>query len=161
MPFSQRGRSFATSTPLSESSYCCLFSSIKLRGNIRTTGLFTMSVSQTLRRASICFAYPLQGSNYPNATGHNDGTFLLSNITYPKLNGVNRCRYIYARRRCVYRGTSRSKWSHTNASESGNMLIMVLSYTQRTNDTSLVDNYVRTAASPPSCILLIGGLRTV
>lgn len=41
------------------------------------------------------------------------------------------------------------------------MLIMVLSYTQRTNDTSLVDNYVRTAASPPSCILLIGGLRSV
>ncbi|EIW62037.1 DUF1793-domain-containing protein [Trametes versicolor FP-101664 SS1] len=46
------------------------------------------------------------GSNYPNATGHNEG----ADTSMP-------------------------------VEESGNMLIMVLSYTQRTNDTSLVDNY--------------------
>ncbi|EIW62031.1 DUF1793-domain-containing protein [Trametes versicolor FP-101664 SS1] len=46
------------------------------------------------------------GSNYPNATGHNNG----ADTPMP-------------------------------VEESGNMLIMVLSYTQRTNDTSLIENY--------------------
>ncbi|KAI0327102.1 DUF1793-domain-containing protein [Cubamyces sp. BRFM 1775] len=46
------------------------------------------------------------GSNYPNATGHNDGKDLALPVE-----------------------------------ETGNMLIMTLSYTQRTNDTSLVSSY--------------------
>lgn len=52
-------------------------------------------------------------------------------------------------------------WPDTNASESGNMLIMVLSYTQRTNDTSLINNYVGTAASPRLASCSLAPMRTV
>ncbi|CDO71296.1 hypothetical protein BN946_scf184908.g53 [Trametes cinnabarina] len=52
------------------------------------------------------------GTKYPNATGHNDGTQISS-----------------------------TRANILTSAESGNMLIMTLSYTQRTNDNSLIKNY--------------------
>ena len=109
-----------------------------------------------VRNLALCLrrcANDTPGAHYPQALGHNDGAWSCSvSISYEVLtmnifvqDGTRPCpsrvrhyfpRYWFASHACI--------------SESGNMLIMTLSYTQKTGDNSLITTYVRLLWSPLS-----------